>query len=106
MRVLVWAIAAGLALGAAIGWWSLQRDRDRGPVDPAGTTTGVAGTAGNPGADAPPPRLYRWRDDAGTLHITDRPPAGRPYEEVKIRADQNVVSLQGPAPEPEAAPAD
>jgi hypothetical protein len=102
MRVLVWAIAAGLALGAAIGWWSLQRDRDRSSADPDGAPE-AARTAG---ADAPAPRLYRWRDDAGTLHITDRPPAGRPYEEVKIRDDQNVVSLQGPAPEPEAAPAD
>jgi hypothetical protein len=104
MRVLVWAIAAGLALGAAIGWWSLQRDRDRSPSGSSAAATGSPGPAANSGTDAPTPRLYRWRDDAGTLHITDRPPEDRPYEEVKIRADQNVVSLQDPAPE--AAPAD
>ena len=26
------------------------------------------------------PSLYRWRDDAGVLQITDHPPKGRRYE--------------------------
>ena len=104
MRALVWAIAAGLVLGAGIGWWSLQRDRPGAAADRAGAPATDPGAAAGTGAETSGPRLYRWRDDAGTLHITDRPPEDRPYEEVKIRADQNVVSLQDPPPE--AAPAD
>ncbi|TNJ33810.1 DUF4124 domain-containing protein [Arenimonas terrae] len=101
---LAWAIVAGLAVGAAIGGWSMWRDRAAGPPGATGTRTPPA--AADPAA--PAPTLYRWRDDAGTLHITDRPPAGRPYEVVTLRDDQNVVSMSGPAPEPEpeAAPAD
>ena len=109
MRVLAWAVAAGLVLGAALGWWSLQRERlatDPAAV-PAAAGAGTEAAAGA-GAARPAPPLYRWRDEAGTLHITDQPPADRPYEVVKLRDDQNVVSLRGPAPEPEpgAAPAD
>lgn len=35
--------------------------------------------------------LYRWRDDQGRAQVTDRPPKGRPYEEVRYRADVNVM---------------
>ena len=100
---LAWAIVAGLAVGAAIGGWSMWRER---AAERPHATAG-APPAGS-GPTAPGPTLYRWRDDAGTLHITDQPPAGRPYEVVKLRDDQNVVSMSGPAPEPEpeAAPAD
>lgn len=98
---LAWAVVAGLALGAGIGWWSLGRDR--APGAPAPTPPAASDTR-------PAPTLYRWRDAAGTLHITDQPPKDRPYEVVRIRDDQNVVPLSGPAPEPEpepeAAPAD
>jgi hypothetical protein len=104
MRLLVWAIVAGLVLGAGIGWWSLQRERTGG-LPGAAAPAASAPAAGAPAAS---PTLYRWRDDAGTLHITDQPPEGRPYEVVRIRDDQNVVPMGGsaPEPEPEAAPAD
>jgi len=39
--------------------------------------------------DAPP--LYKWRDDKGRLHVTDRPPSDRPYETVRYDPDTNVV---------------
>lgn len=39
--------------------------------------------------------LYRWRDDQGREHITDKPPKGRPYETVTYRSDINVVPPQG-----------
>ena len=42
--------------------------------------------------------LYRWRDDQGRMQITDQPPKGRPYEEVRYRADANV--MPGAAPRP------
>jgi hypothetical protein len=35
--------------------------------------------------------LYRWRDDQGRIQVTDKPPKGRPYEEVRYRADANVM---------------
>lgn len=107
MRVLAWAVAAGLALGAVLGWWSLQRERSA--ADPAvGSGTEAPAEAPADAETRPGPPLYRWRDEAGTLHITDQPPADRPYEVVKLRDDQNVVSLRGPAPEPEpgTVPAD
>lgn len=41
--------------------------------------------------------LYRWRDDQGREHVTDKPPKGRPYEEVRYRTDTNVLPV---APRP------
>lgn len=35
--------------------------------------------------------LYHWRDDDGTLQITDHPPGDRDYEEVFYPGDANVV---------------
>ena len=36
--------------------------------------------------------LYRWRDQEGTLHITDKPPEGGiAYETVRYRHDTNIV---------------
>ena len=35
--------------------------------------------------------LYRWRDDQGRIQVTDKPPKGRTYEEVRDRADANVM---------------
>jgi hypothetical protein len=42
--------------------------------------------------------LYRWRDDQGRIQVTDKPPKGRTYEEVRYRADANV--MPGAAPRP------
>ena len=104
-----WAIAAGLALGVAAGAFLMWKERGgRLPDFAASPGSPPAAPAAAPADASPGPRLYRWRDDAGVLQVTDVPPEGRPYEEVKIRADQNVVPMSGPAPEPEpeGAPAD
>lgn len=37
------------------------------------------------------PAVYRWRDEAGVLQLTDKPPANRPYETVRVDPDTNVV---------------
>ena len=42
--------------------------------------------------------LYRWRDDQGREHVTDKPPKDRLYEKVRYRANANV--LPGAAPRP------
>ena len=37
------------------------------------------------------PVVYRWRDAAGVLQLTDQPPKDRPFEEVRVNPDTNVV---------------
>ena len=37
------------------------------------------------------PVVYRWRDAAGVTQITDTPPAGRPYETVRMDPNTNIV---------------
>jgi hypothetical protein len=45
----------------------------------------------NPNSVEYAPVVYRWRDDAGVVQLTDKPPSGRRYEEVRIDSQQNVV---------------
>jgi len=92
---LAWAIVAGLVLGGGLGWYLLERERK--PRPDAGTPTTPATAIAETGPD---PVLYRWRDANGVLQISDKPPASGSYEEVKIRSDQNVVPMSGPAPAP------
>ena len=35
--------------------------------------------------------LYKWKDDQGRWNVTDQPPAGRPYEAVRVDPDTNVL---------------
>lgn len=66
-----WAILAGLVLGGGLAWW-LGR-----------TPPGQAPDAQT--RQAQPPTLYRWRDENGTLQITQTPPPkGRPYQRVPL----------------------
>ena len=37
------------------------------------------------------PTLYRWKDAKGALHVTDVPPADRPYETLHYDPNTNVV---------------
>lgn len=37
------------------------------------------------------PLLYKWRDANGRVHVTDVPPADRPYETVRYDPNTNVV---------------
>lgn len=84
---LSWAIAAGLALGAGIAWWSAQQAPSAG--------RGAAASTASQHAEATP--LYRWRNADGVLQITDTPPRDRPFEPVAIPLDRNVVPLTPPA---------
>lgn len=38
--------------------------------------------------------LYRWRDAAGSLQITEDPPAGRKYERIS-RTPQDGIEVDG-----------
>ena len=71
---LAWAVAAGLLLGIGGAWW-LARDPGKTEAKEARARQAAAEQA----RDARP-SLYRWRDDAGVLQITDHPPKGRRYE--------------------------
>ncbi len=42
-------------------------------------------------APAPAPMLYKWKDAQGRWNVTDQPPAGRPYEAVRVDQDTNVL---------------
>jgi hypothetical protein len=42
------------------------------------------------------PPLYKWRDAQGRLHVTDTPPADRPYETVRYDPNANVVPSTSP----------
>lgn len=74
---LAWAIVAGLLLGIGVAWWladdASDKRRDRAGSHPRGSREA---------ADSRP-SLYRWRDEAGVLQITDQPPKGRPFERIE-----------------------
>ena len=71
------AIVAGVALGAGVAWWLARESPDAGARKQA-----RADQAADAQARDARPSLYRWRDDAGVLQITDHPPKGRRYERV------------------------
>ncbi|AKC87243.1 DUF4124 domain-containing protein [Pseudoxanthomonas suwonensis] len=74
----VWAVLAGLILGGGLAWWL---GREQAPQRSPEARQRAAEAAAAEAEDALRP-LYRWRDDAGHLQITDTPPKGRPYERV------------------------
>jgi hypothetical protein len=97
---LAWAIVAG-ALGAgALAWWLPRAER----LDQA-TGASVAVAPGPTGETEPTPAgpaLYRWRDDAGIVQITDIPPKDRAYTIVDVAALERRNTID-PNPAIEAA---
>ena len=74
---LAWAVIAGAVLGTGLAWW-LSRDTPR----QAEAKRARAEQAAAVQARDAVPSLYRWRDDAGVLQITDEPPRGRAFERI------------------------
>lgn len=87
------AIAVGIAAGAGVAWW-LAREAP----ETRQHTQARARQAAAQAQDARP-SLYRWRDDAGVLQITDRPPAGRRYERLDRDAPAGI-RVEGDRAEP------
>ncbi|MGH8060697.1 MAG: DUF4124 domain-containing protein [Pseudoxanthomonas sp.] len=86
---LAWAIVAGLALGIGVAWW-LSRE-------PAARTEAKQRRAEHAAAELARdarPSLYRWRDAAGVLQITDKPPKGRPFERID-RTPDRAIEVKG-----------
>jgi len=78
-----WTIVAGLAIGGGVAWW-MSRDT---PEQAAAKQHRVERAAAER-AEAARPVLYRWRDAAGTLHISSTPPRGKDARHVeKIDAE-------------------
>lgn len=93
---LVHAVLAGLVVGGAVGWWWLGH--------PGYETSQQRQERAAAQAEAAEPKVYRWRDAQGVLHITDQPPKGRKYEQVDLREEVNVIPMSESAPaEGEAA---
>jgi hypothetical protein len=94
------ALLALAGLAAAVAWVARTvAPTDSPPLPPpqAGPTRAVE--------PPPPERLYRWRDEAGSLHLTPRaPPEGTPVEAIPIRRDPPApVADWNPTPAPPPA---
>lgn len=75
--ILLLAIAAGVA---AWWWYSSEMPRRERERMAAAEIAAIQAERAN--------ALYRWRDDAGALHVTQSPPKGRKYERIsRIPAD-------------------
>lgn len=71
------AIVAGIALGVGVAWWLARESPETTSRKQARAEQAAAAQA-----DDARPSLYRWRDDAGVLQITEQPPKGRRYERI------------------------
>jgi hypothetical protein len=87
----IWAVVAGLALGAGVAWWFSRPSPETLHARQARAEQAAAANA----RDAIP-ALYRWHDGSGVLHITDHPPKGirseriaqRPRDGIEVRGDR------------------
>jgi hypothetical protein len=86
MRMLAMLLLA-VATAAAAWWWFTtempRRERERAIAAEAAARNAER-------ADS----LYRWRDDAGRLQVTDEPPKGRRYERIS-RTPQDGITIDG-----------
>ena len=71
------AIVIGIVAGVGVAWWLARESPDATALKEARAEQAAAAQA----RDARP-SLYRWRDDAGVLQITEQPPKGHRYERI------------------------
>lgn len=80
-------LALAIALAAAAWWWfTAEMPRRRQERMAAAEAAAIQAEHAN--------ALYRWRDDAGSLHVTDDPPKGRRYERIS-RTPQDGIAVDG-----------
>ena len=77
-------LLAAVALAAAAWWWFTtempRRERERQAAAEAAAIQAERANA-----------LYRWRDDAGNLQVTDAPPPkGRKFERVALQPEPGI----------------
>ncbi len=88
----VWAALGALALGAALAWWLQPANESAGAAHESRRTGAAQGAASRAESG---PTLYRWKDAAGVVNVTDTPPSGRRYKIVHINPNQNIVPMSG-----------
>ena len=80
-------LLAAVALAAAAWWWFTtempRRERERQAAAEAAAIQAERANA-----------LYRWRDDAGNLQITQDPPKGRHYERIS-KTPREGIEVRG-----------
>lgn len=93
-----WAVILGIVAAGIAVWWFGREDATGAGAD----RNAVAGSGSKQG-EAARSVLYRWRDDAGTVQITDSPPRGRAHETVDIATleRRNVFDPNTSTPPPE-----
>ena len=100
-------IAAGLLVALGLAWWFARPEagRDARAVTgsasadehaAAGPSTSARAPASASSAAGPIKPLYRWSDSDGGVHFTDVAPTDRPYVQVDVNPDRNVVKLPAP----------
>jgi Domain of unknown function (DUF4124) len=77
-KALPWLLL--IVAAAAVAWWYF-----------APHTLPDAISSIVPASPKSNPTLYKWKDDKGQLHVTDKPPSDRPYEAVKYDPNTNVM---------------
>jgi len=84
-----WAIVAGVSIGAGLAWWLSRETPQRAELKQQRAEEAAAAQA----RDARP-SLYRWRDAAGVLQITDQPPEGRTFERIDA-SHSGAIEIRG-----------
>lgn len=82
---LAWAIVLGVIGGIVVAWW-LGRETPAQSREKEARAQGAA-AANIEGAR---PVLYRWRDDAGVLHVTGTAPKGRKYQRIRAEPETGI----------------
>lgn len=83
-------VLAAVALAAAAWWWfTVEMPRRAQVRDAAAEAAAIQARRAN--------TLYRWRDQAGTLHVTDTPPKDRRYERIS-RTPKEGIAVDGSKP--------
>ena len=80
-------VLLALALAAAAWWWFTAEmpRREHARIEAAEAAAIQARRADS---------LYRWRDDAGNLHVSDTPPKGRKYERIR-KTPRDGIEVDG-----------
>ncbi len=80
-------LVLAVALAAAAWWWFTtempRREHERAVAAEAAAIQAERANA-----------LYRWRDDAGNLHVTEDPPKDRRYERIS-RTPKEGLQVDG-----------
>lgn len=87
MQVRAGLVLLGLAAVAGLAWFAA-----RDPAEPSreqARQQRAARASAQIAADAVP-SLYRWRDDAGVLQVTQDPPKDRKYERIPRDAPARI----------------